>query len=122
MRPSLTWAIVNPSTNGATAAAAYYGGGALMDYYANVTVNNCTFINNTASYWGAIYTNGQTLVLTNSTLIGNNATDDGAIYNDIGVDTVQFNSIIDNTGSSHVYNLDADGGTVDARYNWGVLI
>ena len=118
-------AILGPATlNGCTftgnnADGTYYGGGALLVYAANVNINNCIFINNTASYGGAVYTTqGLNLNLTNSTLLDNNATDGAALYNDGAFDIVQFNRIIGNTGSSQVYNLDADIGKVDARYNW----
>ena len=104
---------------GNNANDAYYGGGAIMDYASYDTINNCTFINNTASSGGAIYTTqGGVSIVANSTIIGNNATDGAAVYSDGGFDTVNFNTIMGNTGNSQVYNLDADGGTVDARYNW----
>jgi hypothetical protein len=103
---------------GNNANGAYYGGGAIMEYASSDTINNCTFINNTASYGGAISNQGGVDIVTNSTIIGNNATDGAAVYNDGGFDTVNFNIIMGNTGNSQVYNLDTDGGTVDARYNW----
>ena len=104
---------------GNNADNSYYGGGAIMDYASDDTISNCTFMNNTASYGGAIYTTqGGVSIVANSTIIGNNATDGAAVYSDGGFDTVNFNTIMGNTGNSQVYNLDADGGTVDARYNW----
>ena len=89
-----------------------------MDYASDDTITNCTFINNTASSGGAIYTTQRGVdIVTNNTIIGN-ATDGAAVYNDGGFDIVNFNTIMGNTGNSQVYNLDTDGGTVDARYNW----
>ena len=102
-------------------------GGAIYNI-GNLTVANCTFINNTASNdGGAIYnTMNGTLTLTNCTFTGNNANWDGggAIYNgnphsDAGLHTATLNangcSFLNNTG--HYYG----GAIMNNQYSICIL-
>ena len=57
-------------------ADAYMGGGILVDDNASLTVRNCRFEGNTASYGGAIYANSgtDTIIIENCTFANNTAT------------------------------------------------
>jgi len=64
--------------------ASYYGGAIYTDDYSFV-VNNCTFIGNTASRGGAVYANDYNLVVNNCNFTENLASSyGGAIYNHVG--------------------------------------
>ena len=95
------------------------GGAIYMIKSVNLTVNNCNFINNTASLGGGICNFGNgTLTITNNQFTGNAAGVGGAIYsNDLGPLNVTNNIFIGNC---------ADGGgaigyTGSQSSQWGTL-
>lgn len=60
-----------------------YSGGAVYARYGTM-LEECTFINNTASkFGGAIYSNGEANAVLNSQFINNSAVEGGAIYGDL---------------------------------------
>jgi predicted outer membrane repeat protein len=99
----------------------YQDGGAIANFENDyLNLNNCTFINNTASEarGGAIHNQG-VINVTESNFTGNSAGSNGmggAIYNSGSID-LYFNSIVGNTANrgSGIYN---DGGTFDVTFNW----
>ena len=91
-------------------------GGAIRNWgFLIVTASN--FKNNSATEGGAINNAVNTSVLnvTGSTLTGNNATTGSVIYNTAGTSNINFNQIMNNTGSFDVYSA---AGTVNATNNW----
>ncbi len=61
-------------------ADGYYAG-AIYNLYSNLTTENCIFIYNSANNGGAIYNLNSNLTVKNSSFLSNNATYGGAIYN-----------------------------------------
>ena len=91
-------------------------GGAICNF-AQLTINNSLFTNNTQGFeGGAIYNSGY-LTVTGSIFTNNTAIEGGAIYND-GTANVNFNYIFGNTASegNQIYNCFI--GNVNATDNW----
>ena len=102
----------NTATNGAGGAIynqAYAGNGFC-------TITNCTLINNTANYGGAIFNSG-VLTVNGSTLKGNTAsTVGGVLYTNGGTTTLNFNRIVGNNPNwSEIYSVSK---IVNANLNW----
>jgi predicted outer membrane repeat protein len=76
-------------------------GGGLFNNNGNVTIDSCTFANNSAGIFGGAISNGSTLLVLNSTFAGNHSgTTSGAIY--AGGNVVVANSTFAaNTASSN---------------------
>ncbi|WP_298523660.1 C1 family peptidase [uncultured Methanobrevibacter sp.] len=91
--------------------AAGYGGAVFS--HGQLTVNNATFINNKANeHGGAIVSQGQ-LTLSNATFIGNNATKDGgAIYNDNGAVLNCYGCKFIDNDADFGHSIRASAGTV----------
>ena len=85
-------------------------GGAIYYEDNNGTVNNCNFLDNTASYGGAIYTKynyRRHTDIENSTFSGNNATNGSAIYNN-GTLYVNNITLLDNQAKASSLGLKAN--------------
>lgn len=112
-------------TGGGTAI----GGGAILNDGV-LTVNQCTFTNNTANEGGAIF-NFTTLTLNNCTLVGNRARFGGAIEGDGGPITLNHCTLADNVATNggggailNFFNLTLNHCTVtgnQAAYAGGIL-
>jgi predicted outer membrane repeat protein len=76
----------------------------------DLTVNNCTFLNNTVD--GAIYSNGTYCTINDTIFENNSASFGGAIYNDVGSSLTVNNSAFTNNKAN------ADGGAI---WNEGLL-
>ncbi|MDP3034260.1 MAG: hypothetical protein Q8M97_04015, partial [Methanobacteriaceae archaeon] len=98
--------------------SATYGGAIWMNAGSSTkfaTITKCTFVGNDAKNGGAIRNWGY-LNLTNSYFTNNTATADGAaIYNYQGALNVNFNQIINDTGNLEIY---VNSGAVNATNNW----
>ena len=75
------------------------GGAIYNDEYAITTLSNCTFLNNTATYGGAIHNRDGTLNLDNCTFTGNDAIYGGAIWNNGVLTTSNDCTFTNNTAS-----------------------
>jgi len=89
-------------------------GGAIVNYFAELTVTSSTFTGNTAEYNGAaIYNFRGGVTVTGSTFDSNSANEDaGAIYNDYG----------DLTVLGSVFNRNTAAGNAGAILNWGTCV
>jgi uncharacterized repeat protein (TIGR01451 family) len=98
--------------------SATYGGAIWMNAGSSTkfaTITQCTFVGNDAKNGGAIRNWGY-LNLTNSYFTNNTATADGAaIYNYQGALNANFNQIINDTGNLEIY---VNSGAVNATNNW----
>jgi CSLREA domain-containing protein len=83
------------------------GGGAILNDSV-LTINQCTFTNNTANEAGAIF-NFTTLIVNNSTFVGNSARFGGAIEGDGGPITLNQCTFTSNVASNVASN---DGGAI----------
>ncbi|HAQ60522.1 TPA: hypothetical protein DCR49_00725 [Candidatus Delongbacteria bacterium] len=96
-------------------------GGALgnrynYDYNTYMIVENCLFYNNSSRYGGAIFSNGESTIITNCTIVNNTAYDDGGgIYLateeyewevQFGVNEVSNNIIWGNNCDTQIYQYD----------------
>lgn len=87
-------------------------GGALLQLYGNLTINNTDFINNNASCGAAVYTSIVNAVILN-TLFENNTLDDedisngGAVYADLS-DLFLNNNHFVNNAKNAIYTYDTD--------------
>ena len=84
------WGVASLSGDVFIGNLAKYSGGAIYNFYFPITINNCSFYNNSAYYVGGSLHNVGTLILTNSLINGSKSlrSDGGAICNDIyGDDT-----------------------------------
>ena len=92
---------------------AFYSGngGAIYDSTNDITIENCTFINNEATNGGAIYSNAYSRLgsITDSTFINNRANTQGAaIYNYADAGTVEGCIFVNNSAStSLIYTYSA---------------
>ncbi|MGB9201609.1 Ig-like domain-containing protein, partial [Methanobacterium sp.] len=92
-------------------------GGAITNLYgSNLTILNCTFINNIATNTGGAIYNAGYLNVTSSTLALNTAENGygDAIYNHNSTADIHFNTLL-GTENNAIYS---DGGTVNAQNNW----
>lgn len=110
-------------------------GGAIFNKNGTLTVNNCAFIDNHASYGGAIY-NTCNLTVTDSAFTSNMISSSGPIINrgrdiyNTGTMTAHFNQFVEYTyiyyiddrklydSTNHIRAISNNGGTVDAEFNW----
>ena len=93
-------------------------GGALYVYNdatVRVEMYKNEFIENTADYGGAIYSEGPTVLNSNDNLTGNTAKYGGAIYINLGKYTISESTLENNTA-------DIEGGAIYVRSNDGVEI
>ena len=81
----------------------------------NLTVNQATLQNGSATYGGGIY-NGGTLMVSNSTLSNNTGSAGGGIYNTVGTTTVTNSTI---SGNDAVSIGSGGGGMMNTNY--GIL-
>jgi hypothetical protein len=105
-------AFIDNSANGFSFSS---GGGIWSE---GATVNNSTFVGNSANYFGGGIFHEGTLTLINCTVAGNMALDGGGIFNDDSIDAVPGSAILANTivAGNHAPN-DADiFGSVTANY------
>ena len=92
------------------------GGGAIFNYGGTLTVNSCTFSNNSASADGGAILNTGTLTVSNSTFTNNSAgTNGGAIYNNGGTVTIDSSTFSENVAAIY-------GGAVANRYSGTVTV
>jgi predicted outer membrane repeat protein len=82
------------------------GNGGVIMNGGNLTINNSTFINNTADNGGAIYNDRGNLTITNSIFINNTATN-GTIYSNVG------NIILNN--NTFTNNIVRTGGVISGN-------
>src|SRR5215212_1348882 len=75
------------------------GGGALYPNGNSATIENSTFINNSADTGGAIHSNATSVDVKNSTFVGNSAVNHGAIDSRVGTITVNNSTFSGNTAS-----------------------
>src|SRR5215207_3647909 len=75
------------------------GGGALYSNGNSTTVENSTFLNNSADTGGAIHSNANSVDVNNSTFVGNSAVNHGAIDARVGTITVNNSTFSGNSAS-----------------------
>ncbi len=75
------------------------GGGALYPNGNSATIENSTFLNNSADTGGAIHSNAARVEVNNSTFAGNSAVNHGAIDSRVGTITVNNSTFSGNTAS-----------------------
>src|SRR5215213_2358991 len=75
------------------------GGGALYPNGNSATIENSTFINNSADTGGAIHSNATSVNVSNSTFVGNSAVNHGAIDSRVGTITVNNSTFSGNSAS-----------------------
>ncbi len=109
------------------------GGGISHSYAGTWAVNNCAFIDNTSVIGGGGgIDNGGTLTLENSTFVGNSALAGGGLSNNGGTATIENTTFIDNSstgggpggaifnnGAIIVLNSTITGNSVDGIWNNG---
>lgn len=100
----------------------YYRGGGLFIYDGSATIRNTTFLNNTAPFGGAIYVGGNSyLDVDNCTFIENSASTyndgGGAIYNDGAVMLINNSVFIANNADEQhpTYIAGGTGGAIFSR-------
>ncbi|HSL29811.1 MAG TPA: choice-of-anchor Q domain-containing protein, partial [Anaerolineales bacterium] len=76
-----------------------HGGGALYPNGFTATVENSTFVENSAGTGGAIHSNANSVTVTNSTFVGNSAVNHGAVDSREGVVTINNSTFFGNTAS-----------------------
>ncbi len=76
-----------------------FGGGAIYPNGDLATIENSTFINNTADSGGALHSNADSVTVDNSTFVGNSAVNKGAIDSRVGTITVNNSTFSGNTAS-----------------------
>lgn len=123
---SVVLTLSNLTLKGGVDPAGGAGGGAIYnDSSGTLTINNCTFLNNSAPNGGAIYNkSGRTTVINNSTFSGNSATTKGgAIYNEnLGTVTINNSTLSGNlaatTGGIYsIGTLHLSGNTINSNTN-----
>lgn len=87
-----------------------FGGGALYPNGGAVTVENSTFIENSADTGGAIHSNSYSVQVNNSTFVRNAAINHGAIDSRVGTITVNNSTFSGNTASGYGDSLGAQNG------------
>jgi predicted outer membrane repeat protein len=78
-----------------------FGGGALYPNGEYMLVENSTFINNSADTGGAIHSNADLVEINNSTFVGNSAVNRGAVDSRLGLVIINNSTFFGNTASGH---------------------
>ena len=76
-----------------------FGGGALYPNGSSATIENSTFVNNSADSGGALHSNAASVSVNNSTFVGNSAVNKGAIDSRVGTILVNNSTFSGNTAS-----------------------
>lgn len=111
-KDSIAYEKYTSGTNLVNSASNSFGGAIYCPYYtytvANVYINNCTFINNTAEYGGAIYMYGGNLDIKNTMFYSNYA------YNYGGAIACEYNSKVNIEKSKFInsYSINDAGGAI----------
>lgn len=111
-RDAIAYSTYSEGTNLVNSASNSFGGAIYSPYYAYstayVNLNNCTFINNTGEYGGAIYMDGGYLDIKNSLFLNNYA------YNYGGAIACEYNSqvTIDKSRFINSRSLNDAGGAI----------